>query len=445
MKSNTKSMTSGNPGKLIMFFALPLMLGSIFQQLYTMIDTMIVGRIVGVSALAALGAAEWLIWLVNSTVTGMAQGFAILISQQYGAENWQGLKKTVAHSYILTGLLAILVVVASQLLIRPVLFWLHTPENILDTAVTYLRILFLGVPVTAAYNVLASILRAMGNSRSPLIAMVIGSITNIVLDLLFVAGFGWGVAGAAAATVIAQICAAPYCIFVLKKIKQIRVKRSDFTKDLDLDGQLLKLGQPMAIQNIVISVGGLAVQYVVNGYGFLFVAGFTATNKLYGLLEMAAISYGFAITTYVGQNLGAGKISRIKSGIRVSVGMALATAFAITAVMVTAGRFILSQFVSGEPEQVTLVLDIAYRYLFIMACFLWVLYLLYVYRSALQGLGNTIIPLASGVVELCMRITAAIIFPIFAGQSGIFFAEVCAWGGAAVILAFNYYRQIRNY
>lgn len=438
-------MTSGNPGKLIMFFALPLMLGSIFQQFYTLIDTMIVGRVVGVSALAALGAAEWLIWLVNSTVTGMTQGFAILISQQYGAENWQGLKKTVAHSYVMTGIVAALVVITSQLLMRPILFLLHTPENIVDTTVTYLRILFLGIPVTAAYNVLASILRAMGNSRAPLIAMIIGSITNIALDLLFVAGFGWGVAGAAAATVIAQVCAAPYCIFVLKKIKQIHVKLPDFKKDLNLDRQLLKLGQPMAIQNIVIAVGGLAVQYVVNGYGFLFVAGFTATNKLYGLLELAAISYGFAITTYVGQNLGAGKIDRIKSGIRAGITMAVATSLVITVVMITAGRFILSQFVSGDPGQITQVLDIAYRYLFIMACLLWVLYLLYVYRSALQGLGNTVIPLISGVAELFMRITAALILPLFAGQSGIFFAEVCAWSGAAVILAFSYYRQIQNY
>lgn len=444
MSSNTKNMTSGSPGRLIMLFALPLMFGSIFQQFYTLVDTMIVGRLIGVSALAALGSAEWLIWLVNSTVTGMSQGFSILISQHYGAGNWQDLRKTVAHSYILTALLAVFVLIASQLLVRPLLLMLQTPENIFDTAVLYLRILFVGIPITAAYNILASILRAMGNSRAPLIAMIIGSLINIALDLLFVGVFHWGVAGAAAATVTAQICAAPYCIFVLKKIRQIHVTRSDFKKDLALDGRLLKLGQPMAIQNIVISVGGFAVQYVINGYGFLFVAGFTATNKLYGLLELAAISYGFAITTYVGQNLGAGKIPRIKAGVRSGIGMAVATSLVISAIMITAGRFILSCFISGTPEEAAQVLSIAYRYLFTMACFLWVLYLLYVYRSALQGLGNTVIPLLSGVAELCMRIASALILPRFVGQNGIFFAEVSAWSGAAVILAFSYYRQIRR-
>ena len=195
----------------------------------------------------------------------------------------------------------------------------------------------------------------------------------------------------------------------------------------------------------MIWVGGLVVQYVVNGYGFLFVAGFTATNKLYGVLELAAISYGYAITTYVGQNLGAGNISRIRQGVKSGGIMAVLTALVIGAVMILAGRPVLSLFVSGSPDQVTQVLDIAYHYLFLMAVFLVVLYLLYVFRSAIQGLGNTVVPLASGIAEFIMRVGVALVLPRLIGQNGIFYAEICAWTGAALLLAVSYFAIMGKY
>ena len=197
-------MTSGSPGKLILTFAVPLMLGNIFQQFYTMVDTMVVGQVVGVEALAALGATDWLVWLVLGVATGMTQGFSILVSQYYGAREWEKLKKSVAYSYVLTGVFAFLVLAVSQLAIHRVMIFLNTPENIVGMSMLYLRIVFCGIPVISAYNILAAILRAMGNSRSPLIAMILASVINVALDFLFVAGFGWGVAGAAIATVIAQ-------------------------------------------------------------------------------------------------------------------------------------------------------------------------------------------------------------------------------------------------
>ena len=227
--------------------------------------------------------------------------------------------------------------------------------------------------------------------------MTVAALINVGLDLLFVAVFGWGVAGAAVATVIAQGFSALYCLMVLRKIPDIRLEKQDFYRQPAMSLRLLKVATPLAIQNVIISVGGLTVQYVVNGFGFLFVAGFTASNKLYGVLEMAAVSYGYAITTYVGQNLGAKKYQRIRKGVHSGTYMALLTAVVISGVMVLFGRNILSLFVSGEQEQIRQVLDIAYKYLFIMAIFLWVLYLLYVYRSAIQGLGNTLIPLVTVV------------------------------------------------
>ena len=427
MSENVKNMTEGAPGKLILFFALPLMAANIFQQFYTMVDAMVVGQIVGVRALAAVGAADWIIWMVQGIVTGSAQGFSILVSQNYGAGNGKRLKKTVAASYTLMAVIAAAVLAVSQAGAYPLLRFLNTPADVMDMSVTYIRIIFCGIPVIAAYNTFASILRALGNGRSPLIAMIIAAAINVALDLLFVGGFHWGVAGAAGATVIAQGFSALYCFIVLKKISVVKISREDFRPEYAAFVQLAGLGTPLAFQNIIISVGGLVVQYVVNGYGFLFVAGFNA------------------ITTYVGQNLGAGNVPRIKSGVKSGGIMAVLTALVVGMVMIAGGRAILSLFVSGDPKETVQVLDIAYHYLFLMAVFLLVLYLLYVFRSAIQGLGNTVIPMASGIVEFFMRVGAALLLPLFIGQNGIFYAEISAWTGAAALLAVSYFRLIRKY
>lgn len=444
MSSKVQDMTSGSPARLIMLFAIPLMLGNIFQQLYTMVDTIVVGQIVGVQALAALGAVEWVMWLVLGVASGMTQGFSILIAQYYGAREIKDLKKALAHSYILTAILAAAVLVVSQAGAYGLLRFLNTPENIIGMSMSYLRVVFCGIPMIAAYNIFASALRAMGNSKTPLTAMILAAIINVVLDILFVAQFHMGVAGAAAATVIAQSFSAVYCFLVLRKINIVKLEKSHFSKDVILDKKLLKLGTPIVFQNVIIAVGGLVVQYVVNGYGFLFVAGFTATNKLYGLLEMAAISYGYAIVTYVGQNLGAKRPDRIKKGVRASAVIAAITSAVISVVMILWGKTILSLFISGDPKQTQQVLEIAYRYLFIMACFLWILYFLYAYRSALQGLGDTVIPMMSGVAEFVMRVGVALLLPLAMGENGIFYAEITAWTGAAVLLAVNYYRRVKT-
>ena len=445
MGTNEKNMTAGSPGKLIITFAIPLMLGNIFQQFYTMADTMIVGRVVGVEALAAVGAGDWLVWLVLGIMTGITQGFSILVSQYYGAGEKENLKCAVAKSYIMTALLSVIVLAVSEGAVYHVLLFLQTPDNVIDLTMLYLRLIFAGVPIIAAYNIFAAILRALGNSRSPLIAMTVAAVINVGLDLLFVAVFGWGVAGAAIATVIAQGFSALYCLLVLRKIRDIRLEKEDFYRQPSMSLRLLKLGTPLAIQNVIISVGGLAVQFVINGYGFLFVAGFTATNKLYGVLEMAAISYGYAVVSYVGQNLGAGEITRIKKGVHASSFLAFLTSAFISIVMFLFGKTLLSMFISGDPEQTSQVLAIAWHYLSIMASCLCILYFLYVYRSALQGLGNTMIPMLSGVVEFFVRVGVALLLPKLIGQNGIFYAEIAAWTGAAVLLMISYYINIRKF
>lgn len=445
MSAQVRDMTKGSPAKLILFFAVPLMLGNIFQQLYTMVDTIVVGQIAGVQALAALGAVEWIMWMVLGVSTGITQGFSILISQHYGAKKWNALKKTVAHSYLLTAVTAILLLIVSQLTARWILVFLNTPDNIIGMSLIYLRIVFCGIPIVAAYNILASVLRALGNSRTPLIAMIIASFINVILDILFVAVLHWGVAGAALATVIAQTFSAFYCFLVVRKIEIVHTCREDFAKIPGLNRKLFALGAPILFQDVIISVGGLAVQFVINGYGFLFVAGFTATNKLYGVLEMAAISYGYAIVSYVGQNLGAGEIRRIKKGVRASTVLAFFTSAVISILMFLFGKILLSMFISGDPEQAGQVLAIAWHYLSVMASCLCILYFLYVYRSALQGLGNTMIPMLSGIVEFFVRVGVALLLPRLIGQNGIFYAEIAAWTGAVILLVSSYYVSIRKY
>ena len=437
-----KDMTQGSPAKLIFTFALPLMLGNIFQQLYTVVDTAIVGQFVGVEALAAIGSADWPNWMILGIVTGFAQGFCILISQRFGAGDGVGMKRAVSHTYVLGLVMGVLLTLLGHAVIRPILTMLGTPEDIYGGAETYLRISYTGILIVMAYNVLSSVLRALGDSKTPLIAMVIASITNIVLDLLFVRVFCWGIAGAAVATLLAQVVSAVYCWMIIRRIELIRLHKEDFAWDRYTAGKLLRLGAPMAFQNGIIAVGGFAVQYVLNGFGTIYIAGYTATNKLYGILEIAAISYGYSMATYAGQNLGAGKLDRIKKGMTAGAWMALVTSAVISALMLLFGRNILSMFISGQHTKQ--VLDVAYTYLSIMAWLLSILYFLHVYRSALQGMGDTLMPMISGFVELVMRVGVALSLSGLIREYALYLAEPAAWFGAAVLLITCYYVRVHK-
>ncbi len=462
MKS-VKNMTSGPPLRILFSFALPLMVGNVFQQLYTIVDSMVVGKALGLHALAAIGNGEWLNWLVLSMVQGFAQGFSIRLAQDFGANDIGRLKKTYATSLRLSILCAAAVLCAAFAALRPILHLLHTPAEIFPITVTYLSVIFAGIPIVMAYNFGASVLRSLGNSQTPLKAMIAASICNIALDLLFVIVFHWGVAGAAAATLVGQAVSAAICYLSLRKIDVIRTQDRTHTSDLPharlsprkigairaprserrfdrgIAAELLKLAMPFAFQNVIISVGGLVVQFVVNGYGVLYIAGFTATNKLYGVLEIAAISYGFALTTYVGQNYGAGQIRRITKGVHTGALMGIVTAALISAAMFLFGRQIVGAFISGDPKDAAATVEIAYHYLCVMAAFLPVLYLLHIYRSSLQGLGDTVMPMASGGAELVMRVLVILFLPGLIGNEGLFWAEVLAWAGADVVLLSSYY------
>ncbi len=438
-------MTEGKPTPLILSFAFSLMAGNIFQQLYTVVDTMVVGKGLGVQALAALGAADWLNWMILGIIQGLTQGFGILMAQEFGAKHEDMLRRVIGNSVCLSAIFMIILTLVGQAVVMPVLHVLQTPADILGNASLYLRIMFAGIPIVMLYNLLACILRALGDGRTPLNAMIVASFTNILLDILFVFGFHMGIAGAAAATLIAQLVSAFFCIYHIRKIEMLSFTRSDFGLHQGMTRKLLFLGSPMAFQNGIIAVGGMIVQSVVNGFGVIFIAGFTATNKLYGLLEIAATSYGYAMVTYVGQNLGAGKIRRIRQGVRSAVVIGTVTAVIIAVIMLLGGKYILSLFISGTPEEYEMTMKVAYYYLAIMSICLPILYLLHVLRSAIQGMGNTVLPMLSGVAEFIMRTLSALLLPILMGQNGIFYAEILAWTGADVILVTSYFVKIRGY
>lgn len=445
MKTKITNMTEGKPAKLILTFALPLMIGNIFQQLYTVVDTMVVGQALGVSALAALGATDWLNWLFSGLVQGFAQGFCILMAQEFGAGNYKRLRMVIFNSLFLSAIISVLVLITSQAFARSVLILLNTPEDILSNSVLYLRVIFLGMPIIMAYNLSASILRALGDGKTPLHAMIVASIVNIALDLLFVLIFHWGIAGAAAATILAQLLSSIYCFYFIQKIDILKTAKDERIVDKNICGKLLNLGYPVAFQNTVIFVGGMIVQSVVNKFGVVFIAGFTATNKLYGILEVAATSYGHAMTTYAGQNLGAGNTGRIRRGVRSALLISLFTAATISAFMLIFGKIILGWFISGDPSQVEATLAVAYRYLAIMSLFLPILYVLHNVRSTLQGIGDTIMPMVSGFGEFIMRVGAALLLPLIMGQDGIFYAEILAWSGAVVVLLSAYLYHVKKW
>ncbi len=441
--SRIKNMTEGNPASLIVSFALPLIVANLGQQLYMIVDAIIVGKGIGVGALASVGATDWSYWMILWAVQAMTQGFAISISHRFGEGNREQLKKTVAMSVQLCLVIGIFLTVVCMLSAKPLLLLLQTPDDIFHGAFSYLLTMFAGNLVVIAYNMASSILRALGDSKTPLSAILFAAVVNIALDLLFVLVFHMGIVGAAAATVTAQFLAFLYCFHALKKLEQLKLQKEDWSADREIIRNQCRLGIPLALQNMLIAVGGMILQSVINEQGFVFIAGFTATNKIMGLLESAGISIGYAVTTYVAQNYGAGFYDRIRKGLKSAVFFSVALSACISIAMVFSGRMVLSLFIDHSDPNAAEVLDVAYQYLFIISCLLSSLYLLHVFRNTLQSLGNAFAPFLSGLVEFAARVSIACIGARFLGAWILFYSEPAAWIGAALLLAIFCIRTVK--
>lgn len=443
MNQRTVDMTVGNPTKHILTFALPLILANLGQQLYMIADASIVGRGVGVKALAAVGATDWSYWLILWTIMGLTQGFATFVSRSFGEGNYKRMNQTIATSTLLCGLISALLTIAGLLAAKPLLRLLNTPADILPGAYTYLMTMISGTMIVAAYNMAGSILRSLGDGKSPLVAMVIAAVLNIGLDCLFVFILQWGILGAALASVTSQAVSFLYCFGCLRKVSHIKLDKDAWKIDLSLVRQLINFGIPVALRFIVVALGGIILQSSINDQGSTFIAGYTATNKVYGLLECGATSVGLACCTFLAQNYGAGKFNRFKEGLRTSVKIVCVMALAV-AVLSVLGREALPQLFldvkeAGGPE----ALSIAARYLTILAGCLVILFVLHIFSNALQAMGIAVWSMYSGIAELAGRVVMSKVVIHWIGPDALFISEPVAWLGATVLLVlpYLYYRK----
>ena len=435
----TTDMTVGSPIKHILRFSIPLIVTNLGQQFYMIADAAIVGRGVGVKALAAVGATDWIYWLILWAVIGLTQGFSTFISRYYGDKNNYGVNKTIAMSTILCILLDLVLTVLGLLTTRPLLVLLQTPADILDGAVAYLTIMIGGTMIITAYNMAGSILRAFGDGRTPMIAMVIAALLNIGLDLLFVFVFRLGIHGAAIASIASQLIAFLYCLLQIRRLDCIRISRKIWKPDYKLIRALLFFGLPLSFQYIVISVGGIILQSGINAQGSIFVAGYTATNKAYGLLESSAISLGLACCTFLSQNYGAKNFKRVTKGVRTSVFLFLLAALVVMTIIMLIRAPLLRLFLDtgkdGGPE----ALAIGIHYLTIVTVCLPILYLLHLYRNALQSIEIAFWPMISGFAEFAARVIMAKCIVHHLGNDALFLAEPIAWFSALLSVIIPYY------
>ena len=438
--SRVMNMTQGKPAKLMLKFALPVVLTNLGQQLYQIVDAAIVGRGVGVDALAAVGCTDWTYWMVMWSVSVMTQGFATFVSRYFGKQDKEKINKSITMSVYLSLLIAGIFTVAGVILARPILELLRTPEgSIMDQAVVYLTTMISGIVIVAFYNLTAAILRAFGDSKSPLIAMVIAALLNVALDLLFVLAFRWGVFGAAFASVLSQCVAFIYCTVKIFRIEYVKLNKSAWGWDGPLAGEMAKFGIPLAIQYVIIHLGGMIVQSTINDQGSAFVAGYTAVNKLYGLLECTAISLGAAFTTYASQNFGAGNFRRVRRGVNVAMALAVGVAVALMAIVLPL-RYLLPQlFIDLSEPGAQDAVQVAARYLTNMILSMPILYSVYVHRNNLQAIGIASWSLVSGIGEAVSRVVMAKFMFGFAGVEIMYYVEPVAWLMAWLFVLVPYY------
>ena len=443
MSKRTIDMTVGSPAKHILRFAIPLILTNVGQQLYMIADAAIVGRGVGVKAFAAVGATDWSYWMILWTVGGLTQGFSTFVARAFGEKNHREMNRLIATSVVLCVLIGGSLTVLGLSAARPLLRLLHTPADILPGATAYLMTMVGGTLAVMGYNMAAAILRALGDGRTPLNAMIIAALLNIALDCLFVFVLDWGIVGAAAASVLAQLVSFLYCSASILKIDMVKLDREAWKPDPDKIKSMLLFGLPIALQYVVITLGGMILQSSVNLQGSIFIAGYTATNKLYSFLQCFAMSFGVAACTFIAQNYGAGRFDRVRRGVVDSVKIVTITAVIMTTVSLVTRWQILRVFLDVEEAGGMEALAVAVRYLTIMSLFFVIQHILHVFRNVLQALGVAVWFMASGVAEFVARLFLSKVAIHYMGTDALFIAEPASWLGAmlCVFLPYFYYKK----
>ena len=448
MSKQGLDMTSGNPFRLLIVYSFPILLGSLFQQLYNLCDTIIVGRCLGPDALAAVGNTGPMNFLVFGFLYGMTSGFAVITAQRFGAHDEEGLKKSVAMNIVLNAVTGIAITALSCALTMPLLRAIHTPQSIIGWSFDYIFTCYAGIACIILYNGCACVLRAVGDSKTPVYFLVFSSALNIALDIIFIASFGLGVFGAALATVISQgVSGILSLVWIIVKYPMLRVSARHFRVDRRFAFRHLAIGMNMGFQFSITAIGTIVVEGALNRFGPTKIAAFTAAQKVEQLVTVAAGVMGVTIANYGGQNLGAGRVDRIKEG--VTKGIIISVAFAVLAAVLA---------MVFNVQLVSLFLDrgkvdaasweelraASWQYLNLTTLFYPVLFVIFIYRNVLQSIGRGFCPLMGGVFELVARSAAAFILPGLIGYAGICLSEPLAWASAAIPLAIAYYYIINR-
>lgn len=430
-------MTSGNPVKLILIFAVPVLLGNIFHQLYHMVDTAIVGRYLGADALAAVGAVASLSYLIFGLVNGVAQGIGVAVSHAFGAKDEKMLKHYVAVGLMLTLIASFIVTLPVVALCRSMLIWINIPAEILHLSHEYLIVIFAGTVFSMLYNVMSGMLRAIGDSRTPLFFLVLSTLLNVGLDVLFVAALNMGTAGAAYATVLSQaISAVLSCIYMFSRYDIMKTSRQDYYLDGRTVGKMLSIGIPMSVNNVVTASGMTVLQAAVNGYGAGVMAAYTAAFRVSILAMQVPISLGVSMATYSGQNYGAKNYGRIFAGIRAAFLLNFVIAALVAAVCVFGGPFFVRLLLEEPTPE---IMDYAMEYLKITSWFFVPLGWIFIYRNTLQAVGKGMIPMFSSALEFLARYVTLALLEGRLGFTAICLADPATWVSTALVLVLPYY------
>ena len=424
-RTSVRDMTSGNELKLLVSFSVPMLIGNLFQQVYNMVDSIVVGKYVCADALAAVGATGSLNFLFFSLCLGLTGGIGIIISQHFGAGDKIHVRKAIFNSIYIIVTTGIIMSLLGMFLARPVLIWLRTPGNILDDATAYMQISCAGILAVAAYNCVSSILRALGDSKTPLVFLILASLINVALDLFLVINLGLGVRGVAYATIIAQVLAAAgSLIYALKKNPYFKIKKEEMIYDAGIVRKCYRLGLPLAMQSSLIAISCVALQSVVNTFGSVVVAAFTATSRIEQLVQQPFNSLGMALSTFTGQNMGAGRQDRVKRALAGSMLITAGFSILMLVLFYTFGNDIMRVFVSDIE-----VIDFGTQALRITSWFYFALGTIYVVRALLNGAGDAAYAMINGCVEVAGRIVFSntlILIPSV-GKWGVWLSTALTW------------------
>jgi putative MATE family efflux protein len=440
--ASTKNLTEGNPAKLILLFTVPLLIGNIFQQFYNIADTFIVGRTIGINALAAVGCTGSIMFLILGFAQGLTAGLSIIIAQKFGAGDKQAIKESYFTGIVISMIVTIILTTISTILARPILEIMNTPVEIIDDAYNFVFIIFIGIIASMFFNFFSNIIRALGDSRTPLIYLVVACILNIILEFGFILIFKMGVRGAALATVIAQGVSALLCIWYIKRnLPILKLKKSDLKISKDVFIEHVKMSLPMGFQASIIAIGAIVLQFALNSLGAVSVAAYTAAQKIDTIAIQPMMSFGITMATYTAQNYGAGKIERIKEGVRKCILISVTFSIIVGLINTFAGYFLTGIFVGFDQKE---VISLSQIYLTSNGLCYFLLSLLFIYRYTLQGLGQSFIPTVAGIMELLMRTFAAIMLSKPLGFLGASLANPLAWLGACIPLISAYYIVLKK-